>query len=113
MLRADNSAPIRIIRDRMLFLFGLGLPALDELSGHQKVPSSERIELNRHTRLTERSVALLAPRPAQVPKFGCRILAPTNMVRSTKVLPLPVLYDTHAVSVNPKVSCYLGQSMTN
>lgn len=69
VLRADNSAPIRIIRDRMLFLFGL-LPALDELSGHQKVPSSERIELNRHTRLTERSVALLAPRPAQVPKFG-------------------------------------------
>jgi hypothetical protein len=53
----------------------LGLPALDELSVHQKVPSSEINSINRHTPVTERSVALPAPRRAQVPKFGGRISA--------------------------------------
>ena len=65
--KVDISAPTRINCARMLILLELGLPALREFS-HQKVPSSEQSIDNRHTPVTERSVALLAPRQSKCPR---------------------------------------------
>ena len=57
-------------RARMADSIGLALPALDEFSLHQKVPSSERIACNRHNPL-EGTVGCTTCSPsAQVPTFG-------------------------------------------
>ena len=68
-------------------LLKLGLPALDKLSVHQKVPSSEQLNQdNRHTPVTERSVALLAPRSPKCPSSAIGSRRPTVFLDGTKVL---------------------------
>ena len=70
LARTDISAARRWNLSRIADYLGAELlPALDELSRHQKVPSSDcKMETTDTLPVTERSVALLAPRQPKCPR---------------------------------------------
>jgi hypothetical protein len=77
--RLDSTATARFTVARMLNLSG-GAGRYQPLTHSRDIRRCPLLNLtthNRHTPVTERSVALPAPRRAQVPKFSGRIYAST------------------------------------